>query len=60
MDAIQSQVQIIESQIECFETVDMKVRFISYFVDYDLEVSQEALDIVYGNIYKNSRIRNIL
>jgi hypothetical protein len=46
------QVEIMETQLGCFENLMEKMQYMSEFFDPDPDFSQEARDIVRGNICK--------
>ncbi len=49
---IEKQIKIMETQLRAFDTLLQKVSYLTYFFDPDPEYSQEARDIVRGNICK--------
>jgi hypothetical protein len=52
IDSIAEQVKIMEAQLGCFENLMEKMQYMSRFFDPDPEFTQEARDIVRGNISK--------
>jgi len=49
---IEEQVEIMETQLGCFENLMEKMQYMSEFFDKDLEFTQKARDIMRGNICK--------
>ena len=48
----EQQVEIMESQLSCFDNLMEKMQYMSEFFDPDPDFSKEARDIVRGNICK--------
>lgn len=49
---IERQVQIMEAQLSCFDTLIDKMNYLVNFFGKDPEFSKEAMDIVRSNICK--------
>lgn len=50
--SIERQVEIMEKQLESFDTLLEKMQYMSNYFDPDPEFTKEARDIVRGNISK--------
>ena len=51
-NSVDRQVEIMETQLGCFENLMEKMQYMSEFFDPDQDFTQEARDIVRGNICK--------
>lgn len=52
---VEVQVEIIESRLNCFDTLIDKLNYMNMFFDRDPEFTKEAKDIVRSNMCKEAK-----